>query len=97
MVADADKADFPKYEYIAIDWGYGFGCRGVYDDWHGYPYSGTIPLDANPEDIPKDLLEEYKGAYEELLYLYDAKELEEYRRQHGNQSLMELYMIEYGC
>ncbi len=54
-------------------------------------------MDANPEDVPKDLPDEYKGAYEELLYLYDAKELEEYRRQHGNQSLMELYMIEYGC
>ena len=45
--------------------------------------------------IDRNLPEEYKGIYEELLDLYAPMELEYYRERYGNRCLRELYEYEF--
>lgn len=93
IVADAAKPDFPRYEYIeAVRH---FNGYGGYFDYFGDNWNRTR-TEPTKVEIPKDLPEEYKGIYEELLELYEPMELDYYWKKYGVQSLLELYEYEYG-
>ena len=92
MVSDALNHDFPQYEYIDACDSYGY-WGDCYGGWYG-PSREMNPTEANR--IPKDLPDEYKGVYEELLDLYEPAELMYYWKKYGVQSLRELYEDEYG-
>ena len=91
MVSDAEKPDFPKYEYIRSQRNYYYGSLwdDPYADWEGYE-SGAMT-----GEPPKDLAPEYKELYEELLDIYEPEELDYFRMEYGDPILRELYEQEY--
>ena len=92
MVSDTAREDFPRHEYMEADWaidGYGGYWDNPYD-W----YKDRLKL--AEDGFPKDLPEEYRDIYEELLDLYDPIELEHYRKRYGDPVILELYEYEYG-
>lgn len=91
MVSDAEKPDFPKYDYIRSQRNYYYGSLwdDSYADWEGYE-SGAMT-----GEPPKDLPPEYEGIYEELLDIYEPEELDYFRMEYGNPILRELYEQEY--
>ena len=84
MVDDAEKENFPRYEYLEAEW----------DDSYGYEWNSALGIWESIRP-PKNLPESCKGIYEELLDLYDPVELEHYRRCYGDQSLRKLYEYEF--
>ena len=91
MVSDAEKPDFPKYDYIRSQRNYYYGSLwdDPYADWEGYE-SGAMT-----GEPPKDLAPEYEGIYEELLDIYEPEELDYFRMEYGDPILRELYEQEY--
>ena len=91
MVSDAEKPDFPKYDYIRSQRNYYYGSLwdDPYADWEGYE-SGAMT-----GEPPKDLPPEYEEIYEELLDIYEPEELDYFRMEYGNPILRELYEQEY--
>lgn len=92
MVSDAEKTDFPKYEYLKAQRDY-YSCADYWDDPYGewFGYGAGVPVTKIPEDLPP----EYKELYEELLDLYAPEELEYFRLEYGDKILRELYEQEY--
>ena len=84
IVADASAADFPKYAYID-DW----GRDENWGDWEGTlrrRYTSEIAL------IPDDIQDEY----EMLLDYYTPDELNEFRAEHGDSIIHQLFESEMG-
>ena len=90
IVADASAEDFPKYEYVnAWDddrcWDIGWG-RGSWGGALRRRYTSTV------RDVPDDIREEY----EELLDFYSPVELDMLREEHGDSIIHTLYKDEMG-
>jgi len=90
IVADASAEDFPKYEYVnAWDddrgWDIGWG-RGSWGGTLRRRYTSTV------RDVPDDIREEY----EELLDFYSPVELDMLREEHGDSIIHTLYKDEMG-
>jgi len=89
IVIDAAEPDFPQYLYM----------RALrYPRFGGYSVSGfgdgLTVFRENPdlEGVPEDILQEY----EVLLDFYTADELEEFRREYGDQVIHMLFESEIG-
>lgn len=89
IVAEAAAEDFPKYEYVDSwdrEWGYG---NAHYSGWGGLLRRyGTSEV--------KDISEEIRDEYEELLDYYSASELDTLREEHGDSIIHTLYKSEMG-
>ena len=83
IISEADSPDIPQFEYIEAkyDW-----------NWKDYAktyYLGdTIPLSSIPESIREE--------YIELLDYYTRDELEYFRSEMGNSSILLLHQSEFG-
>lgn len=84
MIADAAKADFPKYEYVPAT-----KLRNYEIDWYHNFWSQT------DDDVPaiKKLSKENEDMYYELLDYggYEVDELEYCREQYGDGIIADLY------
>lgn len=83
IISEADSPDIPQFEYIEAkyDW-----------NWKGYTKtyypSDTIPLSSIPESIREE--------YIDLLDYYTRDELEYFRSEMGNSSILLLHQSEFG-
>ena len=110
IISDAAQPDFPRYEYIekiykvrSYSKHYILGREEeIYYSTDTYGNSKKINsytdswTDCEEENTCKKLPNEYKEIYEELLDLYEIEELENLRKEYGDQILYQIYIDEYG-
>ena len=110
IISDAAQPDFPRYEYIekiykvrSYSKHYILGKEeGIYYRTDTYENSKKINSYTDPwtdweeENTCKKLPNEYQEIYEELLDLYEIEELENLRKEYGDQILYQIYIDEYG-
>lgn len=91
IVEDASHEDFPKFEFIPA---YGYGYFGVSD----YVFKKLDKM--QPRKTPahgwKDLPPQYREMYDELLYYYTERELDDYREMYGDEVIKLLFDDEFG-
>ncbi len=84
IVVEASGDDFPRYEFISADFGYGWGYD---EDWSWWGFDEDFP-----DDLPRDMLDMYAT----LRCLYPTEELDAYRAMYGDNVIRELYEAEIG-
>lgn len=95
IVEDAASEDFPKYEYISAwdrddrDWDIGWDIGWGHGSWGG-------TLRRRYTSFAKDVPDEIRDEYEELLDYYSAVELDTLREEHGDSIIHTLYKDEMG-
>lgn len=91
ICADAANEDFPKFEFIPA---YGYGYFGVSD--YVFEKLDKMQPRKTPAHGRKDLPPQYREMYNELLYYYTERELDDYREMYGDEVIKLLFDDEFG-
>lgn len=97
IVEDASHEDFPKFEYVPA-----FYPNDYYDGpLFGIRTETFKKLESMPKrkEKPhgiKDLPPQYREMYDELLYYYTERELDDYREMYGDEVIKLLFDDEFG-
>lgn len=101
IIADAVQDNFPKYSYVEKPYEY-FRWKDEID-WGKYAKKISDETDVYDEDfcmkeepIRRKLTSDYEELYDELLELYSAEELEQYRELCGDEVIYQIYIDEFG-
>ena len=82
IVAESARQDVPQYEYI--------GCHMGFYGWDCYPMREGYRW--HYAKLPKDLPKKYEEVYDILLDYFAMEELELYRKEYGDEILLDLYV-----
>jgi len=97
IVAEAAEPEFPKYEYVEAIYDLGKYNDSWNKSWNGNGLKVTKAqiIDCGPEliSVPKEIREEYLA----LLDYYGKDELDEYREEFGDGSIVMLFESEFGA
>lgn len=94
IIADAAKPGFQKYEYIES---MGFSRYGGWYYGGGWGDDDYWPLSKEDDfDIEKDVPASIRPQYEALLDFYSVDELEEFRTEQGDNTIIMLAESEFG-
>ena len=93
IVSDSVKKDFPVYEYIESKYSYD------YDDWSYYGLNGWYSYKSDKEEIDtqfKNIPASIRDEYEALLDYHSKQELDNIRKEMGDDWIVKLFETEFG-